>query len=251
MTNDEAKFLLQGYRPDGRDAQDPQFTEALEQVKRDPALEQWFREQQAFDSVLSEKVRSVSVPAHLKSDILAGRKTFRPGVGWSRRSMVTALAACLIGLLGAVAMLMTSGGPHEFASYRSDMVRFVVDVEQGREPLQLVSEDLADIRQWISQNTMHRDVELPQSLTAGSGLGCRVVDWNGEAVALACFRLAGGEVAHLLVIDRQSLSEEPDPDPGVQYVASLTNMNTTAWSSDTTTFLLVSSAPSEIVQRLF
>ena len=127
-------------------------------------------------------------------------------------------------------------------------VRFVTDVEQGREPLQLTSGDLASIQGWISENSIHKNVELPRSLTAGSGVGCRVMDWKGESVALACFRLRGGKVAHLLVIDRKSLLESPDP--GVQYVASLEGMNTAAWSGEAKTFLLVSSASKATLQDL-
>ena len=248
MTNEEAKFLLHGYRPNGRDAQDPQFAEAMEQVKRDPALEQWFRDQQAFDGAISEKVRAVPVPGSLKADILAGRKTLQPASWWKRRSMVTALAACFVALLGLAALLMNASGTQDFSSYHADMVRYVVDVEQGRQPLQLTSGNLADIQEWIGDNSVHKDLELPRALTAGSGVGCRVVDWNGESVALACFRLKGGQIAHLLVIDRQSL---PDgPAPGAQHTASLEGMNTTAWSSGDKTFLLVSSAPEEALQRL-
>jgi len=248
MNNKEAKFLLQGYRPNGRDAQDPQFIEALEQVKRDPVLTQWFSEQQTFDHAISEKVQSLPVPANLKADILAGRKTLRPTTWWTRRSTVTALAACFVAMLGLVAILMSSPGSHDFATYRAEMVRFVTDVEKGREPLQLTSGDLASIQGWISENSIHKNVELPRSLTAGSGVGCRVMDWKGESVALACFRLGGGKVAHLLVIDRKSLLESPGP--GEQYVASLEGMNTAAWSGEAKTFLLVSSASNATLQGL-
>ena len=248
MNNEEAKFLLQGYRPNGSDAQDPQFVEALEQVKRNPGLEQWFRQQQAVDSAISEKVCSLPVPPGLKDDILAGRKTLRPVSRWTRRTTLTALAACVLALLGLVALFMTSSDRQDFTRYREDMVRFVTDVEQGREPLLLTSGDIAGIQAWMAENAADLKVKVPASLTAGSGVGCSVVDWNGESVALACFRLEGGEVAHLLVINRQGLAG--GPSTGVRCVASINGMNTAAWSSDDTTYLLVSSAPAERLQRL-
>ena len=248
MNNEEAKFLLQAYRPDGRDAQDPQFIEALEQVKRDPALEQWFREQQACDSAITEKVRSVPVPTNLKADILAGRKTLRPTTGWKRRSMVAALAACFVAMLGVVAVLMQPSGQLDFARFRADMVQFVHGVEQGREPLHLSPGDVAGIQSWIAENADHLDFRVPPALTQRSGVGCSVVDWNGESVALACFRLGGDQVVHLLVINRQGLRAGPGSE--VQYVASLEGMNTAAWSSDNETYLLVSSAPEKVLRRL-
>jgi hypothetical protein len=143
---------------------------------------------------------------------------------------------------------MYPSGSHDFASYRAEMVRFVTDVEQKREPLQLASGDLAVIQRWISENSIHKNVELPRSLTAGSGVGCRVMDWNGESVALACFRLRGGGVAHLLVIDRESVLD--GPNSGAPYVAAIEGMNTAAWSSDTKTFLLVSRASEATLQGL-
>jgi hypothetical protein len=248
MNNKEAKFLLQGYRPDGRDAQDPQFEEALEQVKRDPALEQWFREQQAFDSAVSGKLRSVPVPATLKSDILAGHKTLRPAAWWTRRSVLTALAACLAALLGLSAMLLKSPDQPSFANYQADMVNFVKEVEAGRESLQLTSSDVTEIQHWIEANSIHRNLHLPPQLTEDSGVGCRVMDWNGHSVALACFRIEGGQIAHLLVIDRSNLSDAPHA--GTRAIASLNGMNTAAWSGENQTYLLVSSAPPETLERL-
>ena len=47
MTTQEAKLILQSYRPD-RDAADPFFAEALECARRDDALKSWFEAQQAF-----------------------------------------------------------------------------------------------------------------------------------------------------------------------------------------------------------
>lgn len=248
MNNEEAKFLLQGYRSNGRDARDPQFDEALEQVKRDPTLERWFREQQACDAAISEKLRLVAVPANLKEEILAGRKTLQPVSWWTRRSRVAALAACFVLMLGFIAVLMTSPAPHDFAGYRADMVHYVAAVEREEEPLRLKSEDMALIRDWLSNNVENLNIAVPAALTVGSGVGCSVVDWNGESVALACFRLAGGEVAHLLVINRKGLSE--GPAPGARYVASLQGMNTAAWSTRGETYLLVSSAPAETLQGL-
>jgi hypothetical protein len=43
MTNESAKFLLSAYRPNGTDAHDPVFKEALEQAPCDPELATWFR----------------------------------------------------------------------------------------------------------------------------------------------------------------------------------------------------------------
>ena len=66
MDNREAKFILNAYRPNGQDADDPRFSEALEQVRRDPMLERWFSESIAFDTVMTEKLRAIEVPPDLR-----------------------------------------------------------------------------------------------------------------------------------------------------------------------------------------
>jgi hypothetical protein len=45
---DNAKLLLSAYRPNGADAQDPVFKEALELTQRDPELARWFRGRAGF-----------------------------------------------------------------------------------------------------------------------------------------------------------------------------------------------------------
>ncbi len=70
MTNARAKLLLSVYRPNGADAEDPAFKEALAQVRLDPTLGSWFREQRAFDELIFAKLRSIEVPANLPTAIL-------------------------------------------------------------------------------------------------------------------------------------------------------------------------------------
>ena len=68
MNNEEAKLILQAYRPGGQDANDPRFREALEQARRDPELARWFANEQALDSRISTKVQVcyfIHLAAHL------------------------------------------------------------------------------------------------------------------------------------------------------------------------------------------
>ena len=53
MKNQEAKFILGAYRPDGQDAGDPVFAEALSQAERDPDLRTWFERGRKFDTTVS------------------------------------------------------------------------------------------------------------------------------------------------------------------------------------------------------
>lgn len=72
MTNGEAKFILTAYRPNGRDAADSLFAEALAQARTDPELRKWFAAQLAFDTSISAKLRELQPPDRLRELILAG-----------------------------------------------------------------------------------------------------------------------------------------------------------------------------------
>lgn len=80
MNNEEAKFILQGYRPNGADAGDATFCAAVEQAKRDPALGEWFARQQSFDTAVGAKLAQVAPPSGLRAAILAGGKVDRKSV---------------------------------------------------------------------------------------------------------------------------------------------------------------------------
>lgn len=249
MTNEEARFLLQGYPADGSGARDPQFAEALEQVQRDPGLRRWFEEQQAFDQAVAGKLQSLPVPAGLKAEILAGCQTVPVRAWWRRRAFLVSLAACLAGCLAIAALWIEGGKGKDFAGYRSDMVRFVMKVEQGREPLDLTSGELSGIRDWIASHSDMNDLTVPEALTRESGVGCRVTDWAGSSVVLVCFRLASDEVAHLVVIDRADLRGRPTQEDGV-VLASVDGVGSVAWADGPRTYLIVSRAPKAVLRGL-
>jgi hypothetical protein len=95
MNNEEAKLILQAYRPGGQDANDPRFREALEQAQRDPELARWFTNEQALDSRISGRLKaSITPPAHLKASLIAQQKSSAPP-WWQQPVLRFALAACM------------------------------------------------------------------------------------------------------------------------------------------------------------
>ena len=95
ITNQSAKFVLNAYRPNGADAQDPVFRDALEQAARDPELAGWFKEQRSFDSLIAGKLAEFQPPAALYSTILAGIANRSPVRRFAFRPLL-ALAAVLV-----------------------------------------------------------------------------------------------------------------------------------------------------------
>ena len=71
MTEQEARFILQSYRPGGEDKDDPQFAEALREAERNPELARWLAEEQAFDCAVAAQLAALPAPFGLKTRILA------------------------------------------------------------------------------------------------------------------------------------------------------------------------------------
>lgn len=189
MNNDEAKFILQGYRPNGADAGDAALQAALAQVERDPALREWFVRQQAFDAVVSAKLGEVSAPPGLREAILAGGRVTASGTAkaapWWRSPVILAAAAGIAVTLATTLALWpkqaeagTELTDHVFADAAN------VDAHMGfhgGEPLQAMFGNPA--------NRLGNG--LPLDFEALRKAGCRTVTFQGREVLEVCFNRGG------------------------------------------------------------
>lgn len=240
MNNEEAKLILQAYRPGGQDANDPRFREALEQAQRDPELARWFANEQALDSRISAKVKaSITPPAHLKSQLLAQRKIVRPVVWWRKPAWQLAAAACLTLLVTLGVLWFKPADQAQFAAYRNKMAEFAGN---KLDRLDLMSRDVAEVRRWLAQKESHGDLVLPAGLDGRPSLGCRLLDWNGHKVSLICFELENKQVAHLLVVDSANFKNAPTESPVFKQVG---NVATASWSRGGKTYVMASKEASQ------
>lgn len=241
MNNEEAKLILQAYRPGGQDANDPRFREALEQAQRDPELARWFANEQALDSRISTKVQAaIKPPAHLKSQLLAQRKIVRPVVWWKMPAWQLAAAACLALLVTLGGLWLNSNRSDGFGRYRSSMAEFV---GHKLDRLDLMSHDVAEVRRWLSQKESHGNLVIPAGLDGLPSLGCRLLDWKGHKVSLVCFELENKQVAHLLVMDTAAFKDAPDESPVFNQVGDVA---TASWSRDGKTYVVASKGGNQV-----
>lgn len=73
MDKEQARFVLCSFRPDGADAGDGEFADALRLSAEDRELGEWLADERAADSAFAKALGSVVVPERLRGAILAGR----------------------------------------------------------------------------------------------------------------------------------------------------------------------------------
>lgn len=236
MNNEEARWMLQLYRHNGSDAADPRFHEALEQVRRDPELAQWFANECAVDSRISEKLReSFDPPSSLKSALLAQRRFVHENDPAGRTRWILGMAAAVLVALGiGIGMLQVKQiSDPKLAVYRADMTDFA---KTKLNRLDLVTKDVGEIRQWLNDEGGYGEFVLPSGLEGRPGVGCRLLDWQGSRVSLICFELANGRVVHLFVVNQDAVGAFSFSTPEFHEAQGVV---TAAWSGQGLTYILM------------
>lgn len=72
MDKEEARFILRCFRPDGADAENPDFAEALAWAAKDRELGEWLARERARDADFATALNSVGIPPVLREEILVG-----------------------------------------------------------------------------------------------------------------------------------------------------------------------------------
>jgi hypothetical protein len=70
MDKEQARFILRSFRPDGADAQDPEFAAALALAAADRELGEWLARERAQDAAFAEALSGLAIPEDLRNSIL-------------------------------------------------------------------------------------------------------------------------------------------------------------------------------------
>jgi len=214
MTNEEAEFMLQGYRPNGADANNEAFADALAQADRDPTLNTWFEREQAFDATVAAKLSMIAAPAGLRESILAGTKiSSQPAEPTSSRAWW--LQPWSIGLVAvaavALAFTVTLSEPeNKLAALPSfNPVLKVALADYGGAHIKGVhAEDLGSFGEWLmdDENQLGGSV-MPVNLDELREFGCRKVNVAGHEVFEICFQRES-DWYHVFIAPRESFDPE-------------------------------------------
>jgi hypothetical protein len=249
MTPEEAKRILSLYRPGSADENDPDFAEALDladpgrrrngrQPQIDPELSRWFRQHCAAFLSVRAKLREIQPPAALKDQILAEYKIHVMPT-WSSRRLVLAYAAAAVLLIGGLLTLFfVRRAQHDFALYRQAVVAKAV----GPYSMDLQTNDLAAINNFLVEHHAPSDAPLPGGLQTAKAVGCAVINWHGKPATMVCFQtgkpLGTDEVADLwlFVANDDDLVHAPEGTaPAIQQQDDVT---TAAWSQNGKVYML-------------
>ncbi len=233
MNNEQARFILHAYRPNGADAGDATFEAALTQAQQDPALGSWLERLQAFDRAVAQKLGQVTPPAGLREAILAGARAgsvpARPA-RW-RQPAWLAMAASFLVLL-AVGLLAIRGTRADAAQ---ELPAFATDYVAARFFLSRRSANLDELRAWLARQKAPLPVEIPAGFAQLRSLGCKTLDYQGQDISLICF--GEGKEYHLFVARRGDFPEMPAK--AVPQFLVRKGLASAAWSDDANHYVVV------------
>lgn len=245
MKNEEAKFVLHAYRPNGADASDATFGAALEQSRQDPALARWFTAQQAFDRAVSAKISELAPPADLRAAILAGARASRPPIPiarpWWRNPWPLALAASLALMLSlGITFWPAQVSAAEIADFAiADVTKRKHEAPHG--------EDAAQFQVMLGQVEQGLRGKMKVDFATLRDGGCHKLTFRGHELLEVCFK-RDGNWFHCYVAraaDFPLLASQLAPEFAERGAASAV-----AWSDGTNIYVVASRAGREALERL-
>ncbi len=242
MDSREAQFVLHAYRPGGQDARDPQFSEALAQARRDPALEQWFSDSIAFDRDIADKLRAIEAPAGLRESILAGGKVSHPS-RWRRPLVRWSIAAALMvaTIAGSLVLLRTWARPSE--AWHTAALTQISELVEGKAKFNATSPNANELVAWLRTNRAPTANKLPASLEKLASLGCKTFYWHGQPFSVICFQRGDGGLIHLVATKpSEAFKAAGTIEPQLMQEG---RWATATWRADDTVYMLALEGASE------
>lgn len=252
MTRDEAKRILLLYRPDSVEPPDPEMEGALNLLKRDAELREWFEAHCATQSAIRNALRTISPPAALKEQILSERPKAAATPAWRRPSNVLLIASLLALLIVSGVWWQRQSGVTEelsYDAYRGRMVRTALRLYG----MELETNSTPVIRAYLGQQHARADFALPSGLAEASPTGCGVLSWQGNSVSMVCFHsgrtLKPGEKTDLFLFVMKSDAAIGAPDQPAPKFAEENRMLTASWREGDLVYLLATEGDEEFLRK--
>jgi hypothetical protein len=236
VNSQQAREILILFRPGSNDQADPEIAQALLLTKHDLELAQWFEEHCALQQAVRANFRQILVPEGLKEQILSERRVKTSSLF---RKRVLALATILFLLLLGLSNFYLRPRPDtSFASFRHRMAGNVLRMYPK---MDLETNDLAQIREYLGEHKGHGDYLLPTGLKNTTGTGCKVLDWRGKNVSMICFNSGTNgkpKVPDLFLFIVDSSAIKGTPNASSPEFAQISKLLTASWSEGNKTYVL-------------
>ena len=254
MDNDQAKLILQAYRPNGADAADPFFADALEQARVDPALARWLASQQAFDQKMMEALAAIAPPAQLKESIILTQRVMPfpkrvEAAGRNRAIFAIAASIALLLVIGAI-LGITRFRQLQSAPSLASITTAVLDLKRHDQiTLGDMNSDPARLRAWLAERGAPSDFTVPPGLAGVPAIGCQSYRIDGAKVSLVCFAYGPKQIVHLFIIRRDAVSDSPASSK--PEIHSNGDVAYAAWTQGDMSYILTGNQVSaDVLQRI-
>ncbi len=213
MTRDEAKLILQSFRPDTTDAADPAFAEALEHLARDETLQAWFEQEQAFDRVMTRHLATIHPPAALKQQILdrmqARTAAFSPDATppqapastnrsfWQIAGPLAAAAAVVFMIGFGISLNRDYAGPDDIPGL---IAHLETNYSHPGFALEYRDADIGNLNAHLARKNIPTYPDLPAGLADVNAVGCLTLQYEGKLIGMVCFK-DGDTLYHLYTAD--------------------------------------------------
>jgi hypothetical protein len=144
---------------------------------------------------------------------------------------------------GLAAFWFKPGGTDNFFAYRNRMVRSAMRDYR----MNLLTNDLNEIRRYLKENQAHGDYVLPKPLEKLPGTGCAILSWQGKRVSLVCFALNPRKDLLLFITDRTTVSDAPRA--GKPQFAPVGKLMTASWTAADKVYLLAGPGDQEFIRK--
>lgn len=236
MDNNKAKLILSVYRPNGADASDPYFAEALKQSERDPHLNTWFTNQQQFDSNMAAALGSMKVPEEGRAITKAMTPVPAHGRRWFWLPMAMAASLAILVTAGLVWRQPTLVS----LPAKATIAELATNLAGHHASMGMMTSDLGRAQDWIKSRNGPSIKHLPPGLENMAVLGCQTWNTTRGKVSLVCFVGNSTEVIHLYVFDRAPDRLGAQSLPGIDQplTAQEGNWSLALWQDDGRTYVL-------------
>jgi len=255
-SHDDIKTILQQHLL-GDETLDPvALAEAFDQVAADPALQQWWEQEQAQDDLVRHAMQSAQVPPDLRATLLA-LESEKKVIAFPRWRTWTTMAAAACLTIGAVLVGFRDtiidnqllghhpqwSGMEAQTDYRDAMAFYIAN---SIVKLDYTSTDLADVTAWLRGEQLPMYGEISPALAAQDTLGCKEIPWRDATVTLICFHNPDGGIVHLFVMPKAEA-----PAGGINALEEHRRafaLNSVGWEDSENVYLLVGSEPAVEVE---